>query len=256
VGDWYKRWAEAIAEREHEKHAHEPHATVPIAKLMAYGGGNSQPSQPFEVYRLRRGFPFQRAGGPVTVASTFQSLSLSTGSAVGLHQPVNQNALTNGLLDPSKSGFLQKGSNVQALITIPFTFNATSTTALTISWPATALRRANRTLLVSFDTAIPAGSISITGLVANIKYYFYPYWSENSKVVGWAGAGGSLSAGSPAIAQTAQSDVTLQQQNYQGFRPLNVCNFTMPAAGTLSQTGGYGTGLPNLSGIGYGQYFY
>lgn len=228
-----------------------PVPEIPIAKFMAYGGGQPQPSQPYKVHRVSRGFPFQRAGSPVTVASRFNTLGMATGSAVGLHQPVNQTALTNGLLDPSKAGFIQKGSNVQALITIPFTFNATSTTALTISWPATALRRANRTILVSFDTAIPAGSISVTGLVAATKYFFYPYWSENSKQVGWAGAGGSLSVGSPAIAQTAQSDVTLQQQNFQGFRPLNVCNFTMPAAGTLSQTGGYGTGFPNLSGYGY-----
>jgi len=175
---------------------------------------------------------------------------LSTGSAVGIHQPVSQNALTNGLLDPSKAGFLQFGSNVPTFITVAFTFNATSTTALTISWSATALRRANRTLTNSSDTAIPAGSISITGLTAATTYWYYPFWSEAAKVVGWAGAGNATSAGSPAIAQTAQSDAVLQAQSFQGFVPMNTLQYTQPAAGTSTATGGYGSGNPNITGGG------
>lgn len=220
-----------------------------IVSALAYGSNLGVTDSPYS-YRLERGFPFQRAGKPVTVSSTFNTLRMNTGSAVGLHQPVNQNALTGGLLDPSKSGFLQLGSNVPTFVTVAFTFNATSTTALTISWPATALRRANRTVTTSSDTAIPAGSVSITSLTANTQYFFYPYWSESAKVVGWSGAGNASSAGSPAIAQTSQSDAVLQFASFQGFVPLNTLTFTMPNSGTLSQTGGYASGFPNLTGGG------
>lgn len=217
------------------------------AKSLAYGSASGTVDTPY-TYRLERGFPFQRAGAPVTVSSTFQTLRMNTGSAVGIHQPVNQNALTNGLLDPSKSGFLQQGSNVPTFVTVAFTFNAGTPTTLTISWPATALRRANRTILVASDTAIPAGSIAITGLTGNTQYWYYPYWSEVAKIVGWAGAGNAISAGTPAIAQTAQTDVVLQAQSYQGFVPLNVLSFTQPAGGALSQTGGYSSGNPGITG--------
>lgn len=228
-----------------------PPSVLPITKRMAYGGSTSQVDTAF-TYRLERGFPFVRAGQPVVVSSTFNTLRMNTGSAVGLNAPVRQNAITNGALDPSKAGFLQLGSNVPTFITVAFTFNATSTTALTISWPATPIRRANRqpTLNLSFDTAIPAGSISITGLTANTPYWYYPYWSEVMKTVGWAGAGNSTSAGSPAIAQTAQSDSVLQAASFQGFVPLNTLKFTQPAAGTSTQTGGYASGNPDITGGG------
>ena len=221
--------------------------------IMAYGGGgqgsNTQGKFPY-VYRVERGFPFQRRGQAVTVASQFDSLSLPTGSAVGLHSPVSTSALTGNQLDPSKLGFLQKGSNVPTFVTVPFTFNAGSPTTLTISWPATALRRASRTLSTSYDTAIPAGSIAVTGLTANTTYYYYPFWSEAAQIVGWAGAGNATSAGAPAIAQTLQSDLVLQQQSYQGFVPLNTLQYTQPAAGAATATGGYGTGNQNITGGG------
>ncbi len=218
-------------------------------KHLAYGSSSGVVDTPY-TYRIERGFPFQRAGSPVVVSSTFQTLRSNTGSAVGFHQPVNQNALTNGLLDPSKPGFLQVGSNVPTFVTVAFTFNATSPTALTISWPATALRRANRTIQTSSDTAIPAGTISLTGLTTSVTYWYYPFWSEAAKLVGWAGAGNGTSAGSPAIAQTAQSDLVLQSQSYQGFVPLNVLSFAQPGAGSNSQTGGYGSGNPGITGGG------
>jgi hypothetical protein len=219
------------------------------AKDMAYGSSSGTVDTPY-TYRVERGFPFQRAGKPVVVASQLNTLNMNTGSAVGLHSPVNQSAITNGLLDPSKPGFLQQGSNVPTFVTVAFTFNATSPTALTISWPATALRRANRTLLAASDTAIPAGTISLTGLTTNTTYYYYPFWSEVAKTVGWAGAGNATSAGSPAIAQTVQSDLVLQQQSNQAFVPLNTLNFTQPNAGASSQTGGYGSGNPGITGGG------
>lgn len=223
-------------------------AVHPVTAL-AYSSGGTKAGN-YYAYRLRRGFPFFRRGQPVTVSSQFNALKNS--NSVGLHQPVNQQALTDGLLDPSKTGFLQKGSNVPTFITVAFTFNATSTTALTISWPATPIRRANRqpALNISSDTAIPAGSISITGLTANTTYYYYPYWSEAAKTVGWAGSGNSTSAGSPAIAQTQQSDAVLQQQSFQGFVPINVLEFKQPAAGTSTQTGGYNSGNPGITGGG------
>jgi len=224
-----------------------PIRVVGILKL-AYGGSSTVKDTPY-TYRVERGFPFQRAGAPVVVSSTFNALKMNGGSAVGLHQPVNQNALTDGQLDPSKPGFLQKGSNVPTFVTVAFTFNATTTT-LTISWPATALRRGSKQPIynISSDTAIPAGSISITGLTAGTTYYYYPYWSEAASMVGWAGAGNATSAGSPAIAQTLQTDFVLQQQSYQGFVPLNTLSFTQPAAVPVVQTGGYASGFPNITG--------
>lgn len=226
----------------------------PVAARLAYGGG-SQPDNMFS-YRVERGFPFQRAGTPVTVSSTFNSLKANSGSAVGLHGPVNQDALTDGLVDPSRPGFTQKGSNVPTFVTVAFTFNATSPTALTISWPATAIRRANRTLTFSADTAIPAGSISITGLTANTTYYYYPYWSEGAQTLGWAGAGNATSAGDPAIAQTLQTDAVLQFASFQGFVPINTLQYTQPAAGTSTATGGYASGNPNITGGGRSYRFF
>jgi hypothetical protein len=233
----------------------EPPKPKPIATRLAYGESPWQTDGTY-TYRLERGFPFQRAGKSVVVSSTLATLRLNTGSAVGLHTPVNQNALTGGLIDPSKPGVLQIGSTVPTFVTVPFTFNATSTTALTISWPAWPIRRANKTLTTASDTTIPAGSISLTGLTANTQYFYYPFWSEVAKVLGWAGAGNSTSAGSPAIAQTAQADATVQAAFFQGFVPLNVLTFTQPAAGTLSQTGGYGSGNPKITGgaRGYNTY--
>jgi len=224
-----------------------PQPAVPVAMRLAYGGISQRDNWSF---RVQRGFPRQRAGKAVVISATNKTLRGTTGSSVGLHSPVNENALTNGLVDPSQSGFAQKGSNVPTFVTVPFTFNATSPTTLTISWPATALRRANRTLIVSNDTAIPAGSIAMTLLVANTKYWWYPYWSEAAGRLGWSGAGNATSAGAPAIAQTVQSDIVLQFAAYQGFVPLNTLEFTMPNVGALTQTGGYASGFPNLTGGG------
>lgn len=214
---------------------------------LAYGSSSGVVDTPY-TYRIERGFPFNRAGQTVTVASQFQTLGGTQGSAIGLHQPVSQSALTGNKLDPSKTGFLQQGSNVPTFITVPFTFNAGSPTTLTISWPAYPLRRGNRQpwLNISSDTQIPAGSIAITTLVANTQYFFYPYWSEAQKSVGWGGAGNATSAGTPAIAQTVQSDTVLQSQSYQGFVPINTLAFTTPNAGTKTVTGGYtAAGVPD-----------
>lgn len=219
----------------------------PVAMRLAYGQQSGPVDTPY-TYRLERGFPFVRAGSPVVVSSTFNTLRMNTGSAVGLHVPVNQNALTNGLVDPSKPGVLQRGSSVPTFATVPFTFNATSTTALSITWPAWPIKRANKTLTFASDTTIPAGSIAITGLVANTQYFYYPFWSEAANVLGWAGAGNATSAGSPAIAQTTQSDATVQSAYYQGFVPLNVLTFTQPASGTNTATGGYGSSNPKITG--------
>ena len=228
----------------------------PIAMRLAYGKPGGASVETAYTYRLERGFPFVRAGKAVVVSSTFNALRSNTGSAVGLHAPVNQSALTGGLVDPSKPGVLQLGSSVPTFVTVPFTFNATSTTALTISWPAWPIKRANKTLTTASDTTIPAGSISITGLTAAVQYWYLPFWSEAAKVLGWAGAGNSTSAGSPAIAQTVQSDATVQAAYYQGFVPLNVLTFTQPAAGSSTATGGYGSGNPNITGGGRGYKIY
>lgn len=86
-------------------------------------------------------------------------------------------ALTTGSVDPSKAGVLMKGS-VAPSLTSGFTYTST-TTSITISWSANqAVYRADGTI-----TAIGAGTQTITGLLANNTYYFYPYFDELSQTL-------------------------------------------------------------------------
>ena len=104
---------------------------------------------------------------------------------------------------------------------------ASTTSSIAWSWSGLAVYRADGS-----TTAVPAGSLNITGLAAATTYYFYPYWDEASSAILWI-AGGS---GAPANAQTAKTNTAAQQQALQGCVPLS--QGAMVAATTSSGTGG------------------
>ena len=134
-------------------------------------------------------------------------------------------ALTAGKVDPTKSGVLMKGS-VPPTWSGVFTYLST-TSSITWSWSGLTIYRADGS-----NTAIPNGSLAVTGLTAATTYYFYPYWSDSTSLIGWVAGG----AGSPANAQTAKTNLAAQQQALQGFVPLS--QGAMIAATTSSGTGG------------------
>ncbi len=134
-------------------------------------------------------------------------------------------ALTAGNIDPSKSGVLMKGS-VPPAWSGAFTY-VSSTSSLTWSWSGLSIFRADGT-----TTAVPDGSVAISGLAVGTTYYFYPYWDDVAGAIGWV-AGAS---GAPAYAQPAKTNTAAQQQALQGRVPLS--QGAMVAATTTSGTGG------------------
>jgi hypothetical protein len=134
-------------------------------------------------------------------------------------------ALTAGKIDPTKAGVLMKGS-VPPTWSGAFTYVSTPST-LTWSWSALTIYRADGS-----TTAIPNGSLAVTGLTAGTTYFFYPYWDDNALALGWV-AGGT---GSPANAQSAKTNLSAQQQALQGRIPLS--QGAIIAATTTSGTGG------------------
>jgi hypothetical protein len=138
---------------------------------------------------------------------------------------VASGALTAGKIDPSKSGVLMKGS-VPPTWSGAFTYVSTAS-SLTWSWSGLSIFRADDT-----TTAIPDGSVGITGLAASTTYYFYPFWDDVAGAIGWV-AGAS---GSPGYAQPTKTNSGAQQQALQGRVPLS--QGAVVAATTSSGTGG------------------
>ncbi|MGB0036008.1 MAG: hypothetical protein WBP79_11095 [Candidatus Acidiferrales bacterium] len=138
---------------------------------------------------------------------------------------VATDALTSGKIDPTKSGVLMRGS-VPPTWSGAFTYVSTTAT-LTWSWSGLTIYRADGT-----TTAVPNGSLAVTGLAAATTYYFYPYLDESATAIAWVAGG----AGSPANAQSAKTNSAAQQQSLQGRVPLS--QGAMTAATTSSGTGG------------------
>jgi hypothetical protein len=86
-----------------------------------------------------------------------------------------------------------------------FTYVSTTAT-ITWSWTSLTISRADGS-----TTAIPDGSLAIAGLTAATTYYFYPYYDDAALAIGWV-AGGASSAGAPASAFSAKTNVAAQQQ--------------------------------------------
>jgi len=140
-------------------------------------------------------------------------------------------ALTSGKVDPTKPGVLMKGS-VPPTWSGAFTYVST-TNAITWSWSGLAISRADGS-----TTAVANGSLAVGGLTPGTTYYFYPYWDDTALALAWVGAIAG-SAGSPANAQTAKTNLAAQQEALQGRIPLSQGGIA--AATTTSGTGG-GTG--------------
>ena len=134
-------------------------------------------------------------------------------------------ALTAGNVDPSKAGVLMKGS-VPPTWSGAFTY-ASTTSSITWSWSGLTIYRADGT-----TTAVPNGSLAVTGLTPGTTYYFYPYWNDAASAIGWVPGG----TGAPANAQTAKTNLGAQQQSLQGFIPLS--QGAVVAATTTSGSGG------------------
>jgi hypothetical protein len=137
-------------------------------------------------------------------------------------------ATTAGKIDPTKTGVLMKGS-VAPTWSGAFTYGST-TASITWSWTGLSIARADGSA-----TAVANGSLAVGGLAAGTTYYFYPYWDETAKALSWAG-GIASSAGTPADAFTAKTNLAAQQQALQGRIPLS--QGAMMAATTTSGTGG------------------
>lgn len=168
----------------------------------------------------------KRVLGGVNAIGTTNKLNLDSAIVDGSDfARVTTDALTGNKVDPTKSGVLMKGS-------VPPSWNGsfsyTSTTSgITWSWSGMQIYRADGS-----STAVPDGSLAISGLASTTTYYFYPYWDETANALGWV-AGGS---GSPANAQGAKTNSAAQQQSLQGRVPLS--QGAMTAATTASGTGG------------------
>jgi hypothetical protein len=138
---------------------------------------------------------------------------------------VTSTALTAGKVDPAKSGVLMKGS-VPPTWSGAFTYVST-TNSITWSWSGLTIARADGTA-----TAVPNGSLAVTGLTAATTYYFYPYYDDAALAIAWVAGG----AGSPANALAAKTNAAAQQQALQSRIPLS--QGSMVAATTSSGTGG------------------
>ena len=138
---------------------------------------------------------------------------------------VTSNALTSGKVDPAKSGVLMKGS-VPPTWSGAFTYVSTTAT-ITWSWTGLTISRADGS-----TTAIPDGSLAISGLTPATTYYFYPYYDDAALAIGWVAGG----AGSPANALAAKTNTAAQQQALQSRIPLS--QGAIVAATTSSGTGG------------------
>ena len=137
-------------------------------------------------------------------------------------------ALTANKIDPTKTGVLMKGS-VPPTWSGAFTY-VSSTTTITWSWTSLAILRADGTA-----TAVPNGALAVSGLAPGTAYCFYPYWDDAAQALGWVG-GIAGSAGAPANAQTAKTNLAAQLQSLQARIPLSQGG--MAAATTTSGSGG------------------
>ncbi len=125
---------------------------------------------------------------------------------------VTSGALTGNHIDPTKPGVLMKGS-VPPTWSGAFTYVST-TSSITWSWTSLAIARAD-----GISTAVPNGSLAVSGLTAATTYYFYPYWDDVALAIAWV-AGISGSVGTPANAQGAKTNIAAQQQALQGTRSV------------------------------------
>ena len=117
---------------------------------------------------------------------------------------VSSAALTSNQIDPTKTGVLMRGS-VPPTWSGSFTY-ASTTSSIAWSWSGLSISRADGT-----TTAVPNGSLAVTGLSAATSYFFYPFWDESASELKWVAG----NAGSPANALTAKTNAAAQQHRVE-----------------------------------------
>jgi hypothetical protein len=160
--------------------------------------------------------------------------------------------LSPHVVDPTTSTLTSKGGRISSLTT-GCGFTCPSTTSISIFWDGTnsssplRIYRDDQTIAGPF-----VGNIAITGLTANTKYFFYPYFDEGQQQVLFVSQPGAV--GSPPIAYTSALIQNAIAQIYQGriplFGNLAVTGIMTPAAGNTPATpfgGGGGGGGIHLS---------
>lgn len=208
-----------------------------LSRLRAVEKGN---------LRLRRG-----AYGPVT--GPFSRISNDFFDSVGN-------------IDVTKSGVRKVGSVPPSANTNGFAYSSTAT-SITWYWDGTnsshpiVIRRADGTIQV-----VPAGSLTVTGLVDATQYFFFPFWvPDNQCTIGWVPG----TQGDPLIAfleadlnDPAGGPAAAAQQNLQNREPLTGGAMTATtgmsggAGGGGDHNGGgacvmSGTGIETLGNIPY-----
>lgn len=136
---------------------------------------------------------------------------------------------------PNLQGTSIDPTNYQALLargSTPSTVNGTlsytsTTTSITWTWSSLKVYRSDGS-----TTSIPNGNKAFTGLSSSTPYWFYPYWSETSQSVNWAGN-----------ANTSSSITASQTMNLQNNVPLSAggIKVTTPSSGSGGGSGGGGS---------------
>lgn len=157
------------------------------------------------------------------------------------------------IINPASSQIVSIGSRTSSITTGITTI--AGTTGVTFYWDGTngsipfQVYRDDSSIFGPFIAGSP---FSVSGLSPSTKYYFYGYFDDVNKVIGFANVPG-VSVGSPAIAFTAQNILANQQQILRGRIPIGIVattdGVTTPAAGTTTvKIGGGGGG----AGGGFG----
>lgn len=128
-------------------------------------------------------------------------------------------------IDPTNIVALPARGSTPSTINGTIAFTST-TTSITWTWTSLQILRADGSV-----TNISNGNITFSSLTANTPYWFYPYWSEATQSVNWAGG-----------ANTAASLSASQTMNLQYNVPLSAggIKVTTPSAGSGGGSGGGG----------------
>ena len=154
-------------------------------------------------------------------------------------------ALSKSSVDPTTARLISLGSRPQS-ITTALTFTSTPT-SFSFWWDGT--NGSTRFTIYRDDGTIiypplSGSGLTVSGLVASTKYFFYPYFDEGSQLVVFPSVTGAV--GSPPIAYTSQSALAAQAQIMRNRIPLapnfGTTGITTPASGSGSGNGGSGGG--------------
>jgi hypothetical protein len=211
---------------------------------------------PANLTKLR---PYTLAPHPADEANVklfFDWIQTSLNALIGQQVPPSTGfgAVNPPTLNPTTGQLVSAGARTGALAT-NFAASAPSTTSITIYWDGTNSSTVLRLYRDDGTVAGPfPGSQLVTGLVANTKYFFYPYFDEASQRVLFVSVAGAV--GSPPVAYTSASIAVAQQQILRGRIPLAsnlaTAGFSTPAAGNTpaASQGGGGGGVGAHLGTG------